>query len=448
MSQATQPSKAKSLNFTVKTLEALPLPEGKGERVKYKDAKEPKLYCYVRNSGAKSYYLDGKVKSKKRNIKLGEVADMLPEAARAEVRRIVAEIETGTWVSPTGQKEQPAAPKRAKVSAKELLYPSPANYRHLRLRDVLADMERHRDYSQSQKEIFERVLRLYAPTIADKPLAELTRSKVQEVITAERKRGGEATAAQTHRTIRAAWNYARAMYRDPGDVPIFGECPTRVLNETRTAPEVEGREVAILPEDLATWWEAIDGYFPKNPRWQDSRHVATALAKCLLLTGWRVEQMRSLRWQAVDLKRGVFNVTAESTKNRTATVMPMCDTVRELLEGLRARFPDSPYVFPSPLTAEGYFKDLRPILAQASEAIGYNVSAHALRHSFLSYGEACGFNDVTLKRLAGHKVSGKHNVTAGYMRSFPFALRNAANGVEQIMFRIMREGVEAVMQGL
>ena len=87
---------------------------------------------------------------------------------------------------------------------------------------------------------------------------------------------------------------------------------------------------------------------------QHCRGSFKALVSTTLYTGMRRGEVLSLTWDQVDLKQGVMRLT--HTKNGEARDIPINETVRVVLAGLRVRI-DVPWVF---LDEEGNNKSLIP----------------------------------------------------------------------------------------
>ncbi len=119
--------------------------------------------------------------------------------------------------------------------------------------------------------------------------------------------------------------------------------------------------------------------------------------------GLRVSELVALRWDQVELKRGLLHVTR--AKNGSPSTHPIRGPEIRALRRLHREYPDSPYVFTTerrgPLTAS----TVRKIVARAGQRAGLPcpVHPHMLRH-------ACGYklaNDGhdtrSIQHYLGHK---------------------------------------------
>ncbi|MDR4495053.1 MAG: tyrosine-type recombinase/integrase [Nitrospirales bacterium] len=124
-----------------------------------------------------------------------------------------------------------------------------------------------------------------------------------------------------------------------------------------------------------------------------------ALVVTALYTGMRRGEVLNLTWEQVDLKQGVIRLT--HTKNGEARDLPINETVRSVLAGLRTRI-DVPWVFHD---EEGNkFPDTRKRFEWAcKEAKVTDFHFHDLRHTFASWLVVRGTPIATVSELLGHK---------------------------------------------
>lgn len=116
------------------------------------------------------------------------------------------------------------------------------------------------------------------------------------------------------------------------------------------------------------------------------------------LTGLRKSNVYGLRWDAVDLKRGLAWVHADEAKAGKNITVPLNSDAKALLAGLLAkRVGDHPLVF----------GDLKPILTKAwrrtlkEAGIPPGLRFHDTRHSFASWHIMAGTDKKTVQELAG-----------------------------------------------
>lgn len=121
-------------------------------------------------------------------------------------------------------------------------------------------------------------------------------------------------------------------------------------------------------------------------------------------TGVRQDNILSLTWENIDLRRGVF--TLPHTKNGERLGLPMNNTVKELLTELnKVRHINGDYVFSSTvgtkIDASKVDKWFRQAL-KAAEITDFRF--HDLRHTFASWLSQGDVNIYKVQRLLGHRT--------------------------------------------
>src|SRR5271168_907552 len=118
-----------------------------------------------------------------------------------------------------------------------------------------------------------------------------------------------------------------------------------------------------------------------------------------MLTGLRRDELRTLRWNAVDQERGVIVLVDTKTGGRT---VPICAPVREILATL-PRIDGNAHVFPG----RSYEKPLRNIAKPWARIVALaGIAAarpHDLRHTAASLAVAGGASLELIGGLLGHR---------------------------------------------
>jgi len=127
-----------------------------------------------------------------------------------------------------------------------------------------------------------------------------------------------------------------------------------------------------------------------------SPSAATAI-RLLLLSGCRKSEILSLRWEWVDIERGLLRLPDSKTG---AKVVPLAAAAVKLLAELPRR---GAYVLPAAKGAAHYTglqKDWERVRARAGLA---GTRIHDLRHSFASFAVADGNSLYLIGKVLGHK---------------------------------------------
>lgn len=151
------------------------------------------------------------------------------------------------------------------------------------------------------------------------------------------------------------------------------------------------------------------------------------LAVGLLNTGGRLSEVLSLTWRDVDMKRGevALLTTKHAARGRKAKIrrLPLNQTLRELLEGLRAESGGKPEerVFRIPRN------NLRRKFERACELAGIgHCRIHDLRHTAASFMVARGVSLYVVKEIMGHSSI---QTTMRYSHLQPGALGTATEAL-------------------
>ena len=133
-------------------------------------------------------------------------------------------------------------------------------------------------------------------------------------------------------------------------------------------------------------------------------------------TGMRLGEVKSLRWERVDIKKRILRV--EETKTGEVLELPITDQLAAVFERCRARAdetgePAAGWLFPSAKSASGHLEEVFSFYAPIGRVASTKFWFHGLRNSFISVAERELLLPRSLvKRLVNH--SRGSDVTEGY----------------------------------
>ena len=130
-------------------------------------------------------------------------------------------------------------------------------------------------------------------------------------------------------------------------------------------------------------------------------------------TGMRLGEVVSLRWERIDLERGILRV--EETKTGEPLELPLTRQLATVLERRRAEAGDRDegWVFPSSASVTGHLKNLYRYHAGISKAAGTRFWFHGLRNAFITVAEReLMLSRPLTKRLVNHARD--DDITEGY----------------------------------
>lgn len=161
---------------------------------------------------------------------------------------------------------------------------------------------------------------------------------------------------------------------------------------------------------------------------------AVACAQFLGMTGWRLGEALSLRWEFLDLSRQTA-ILPDSKTGRS--LRPLASNVCASLAKM-PRVTESGLVFPGSRGdgAMGGFRTLWQRI-MALEDISTDITPHVLRHSFASLAADLGHSELVIGPLLGHAGA---TVTSRYVHSAEEVLIAAADAVAGRTAELMNVG--------
>lgn len=135
-------------------------------------------------------------------------------------------------------------------------------------------------------------------------------------------------AKQAHSILRQIFNFALGR----GDIL---QSPMAGIDAPAIA---KPRDRVLSDAELAKLW----------PAFGDLGQPYSDIYRLLLLTGQRLNEVVGMKWDELDLERGVWTLPAERAKNDRAHIVPLVGrTLEILLQRHKKRIPGGTFVFPS-----------------------------------------------------------------------------------------------------
>ncbi|WMS44443.1 tyrosine-type recombinase/integrase [Acuticoccus sp. MNP-M23] len=174
------------------------------------------------------------------------------------------------------------------------------------------------------------------------------------------------------------------------------------------------RERYLTPDELARLGKVL--------REVDEEPEATNCIRLLLLTGCRLGEIQTLKWDHVDLKAGVLRLPNSKTG---AKLVPIGTAVIEVLKSI-PKVKNNPYVITGRIEGQHLTDMQKPWrrLRKRAELDGLRI--HDLRHSFASDALQLGHDLTMIGKLLGHT---QVQTTARYAHLKTDPIRKAADEV-------------------
>lgn len=333
---------------------ALSVKEIEAARPADKDRKihdEKGLYLLVAASGSKRWYFKYRFLGREQKLSFGAFPDVSLKVARAKRDEARAQIADGKNPS----RERLVRMEAARVEAR--------NTFEVIARELM-DKNAAEGAAKATQDKAEWLLSLAQSRLGKLPVAEITApvafTLLEEIANGGRRETARRLRSFISRVIDRAVNTGRAPHN-----------PVRSLQRALVTPDVRHHPAIIDPDGLAELLVAIDDYegYP-------STMAALRLTPHLFQ---RPGEIRSMRWDDLDLDQARWKIPLERMKSRRAHEVPLSTQVIEII---RARIPvsgRSEWVLPA-------FHSLhRPIsentVNQALRRLGYagTMTAHGFR---------------------------------------------------------------------
>jgi integrase len=134
----------------------------------------------------------------------------------------------------------------------------------------------------------------------------------------------------------------------------------------------------------------------QNKRFTKISPFAAAAIRLLLFTGCRLREVLHLKWEHVDLERGLLFLPESKTGRKTVILNAPALAVLSRLKRL------GPYVIPGDDPEKPRADLKRPWLAVSKRAGLDGVRLHDLRHTYASFGAGRGLGLPIIGKLLGH----------------------------------------------
>ena len=342
----------------------------------------------VCSSGQASYIVQFRGPAGIRRVSLGELGGFTDQQARTRARAAIACIKRGE--EPLPGREPEAAPTVADLAERYMEAHAAVNCNAHTCKSYRGALRNH-----------------ILPALGSMPVTEVRRSHAEALHYALR-----ATPRQANRVLlvlsKMFW-----LAEDWGHAPSGGN-PCRFVVRYR-----EGMRQRFLTEDeYRRVGRALRELETESPL----RARAAAALRLLMLTGCRLTEVLTLRWEDIDRKTGEIRLRDGKTGARMVVLTPAA--LRVLTEMRRVL--RSPWVFTGN-TPDRHLASLsKPWLRVRARAGIEDVRIHDLRHSYASRALALGEGLTMIGRLLGHTDVGS---TARYAHLSREAEQVAVNRV-------------------
>lgn len=340
-------------------IDELPIPT-KGRRYHY-DLDVPNLAICVTDKGAKTWYRCGRVHGRPQRYRIGPVAEITPNQAREECRRLNGEV--------ASQKDPMAArrKKRTEMTVQELF-------------DWVL-----KHHSKPSKKTWERDQTEYDQKLkhwASRRISSLTTAEIREHHTMIRESKGKYAANKMRELLRLMYSIAvKNGWIDHN--PVSGV----------PRAKVSSRERFLSADELARWFQEVA---------KIKRETTRDFLLMALFTGARRDNVCSMRWCEIDFERKVWTIPGIKFKNGEPQYIVLVDQSMAILER-RKESSTSLWVFPGG-GRTGHLVEPKAAWQKVAKDAGLeDVRLHDLRRTFGSWMAAGGSSLQIVGKALGHR---------------------------------------------
>lgn len=375
--------KKNRINFTKAAIEALK-PPASGRTYVY-DVKTPGLAICVTKAGTKTFYLYRKVDGKPERIRIAPWPDLTIEQARKHAERHNGAIADGKNPNDIRRATR-GAPTLREVFDEYVELPTRTKAKRPKSPKTIKDYRLQFDG--------------YLSELADRQLSKISRSDIEKLHNHLATDSGYYAANRVLSLVKALYNTAI-------ELGYYDANPAARLR----AFEEESRERFLQADEFPRFWQALEA--------EPSVKVRDFFKICLFV-GQRRSNTQSMRWEDLNLERGIWTIPKTKTGKHE---VPLTVEALEILKRRRSEAAeDAVYVFPG-RHGSGHLTDPMRQWGDILERAGIeDLRIHDLRRSLGSWQAITGASLPVIGKSLGHT---RPETTAIYGRLSDDPVRSA-----------------------
>lgn len=353
------------------------------QRDQYYDARVAGLALQITKTGKKSWVLYYRVNGKTIKQVLGRYSSKTLTLAKA--RELAGDIKDkaaeGIDSRPSKQNPEQAAPRAGRTfgDIAMVFYKNPPPKKKDKPALAPSTLKQYRGDLD----------RVFLPAWRDRPIADITRYDVDDVLTGIKNAGKTKAANSAYRTIRRLFSWAASR----GHV-TSNPC----LNVDQPCGDVI-RDRFLNDEEIKAVWQGCEALgYPFGPLFQ-----------LMMVLGRREGVTAKMKWQNLYLNKREWHIPKEDDKTKTPHVVPLPFLAVNILRNV-PRF-DSPYVFTKTLTTpvSGFSKAKNKLDKIIRDDLGFTMDPwrlHDLRRTVRTKLAELQVTPDIAKLCLGHNVQG------------------------------------------
>lgn len=413
-----------SVKLTKTYVDSLPFAE-KNQATIYRDSELIGFALRV-TSQKKTYIAEKKLHGTPCRVTIGTHGEWTVVQAREKARELLYLISQG--INPNQQKKENTTQVQKQKSLDKLIPTFIQAYNLYRQKTTKTG----KPLKKTSLQTYDKCIHDYFSDWHDKKLSDIT----QKMILERHAKLTERSPAQANiaaRLLHGIFSYAQIKYLDDDSNPILSdENPAKIIKKTKSMNKIKRRRTYIRNDQLGDWAVAVA---TTHWRRQQDNNVWAYLNQDFLfviaLTGFRRNEVESLKWENIDLKYGTITIT--DTKNDEPLMLPMGKVLWHILSERYKRADGTAYVFMN-FELTSHVIDKRDARAKVTEKSGIQFTFHDLRRTFSSVANRLAIGSYTIKRLINHTIEeDPYDVTDGYVQVSFEDLQKAMNMIEDVI---------------
>jgi len=352
------------------------------------------LFLLVTKRNTKLWRLKYKFDGKEKLLALGAYPSITLNKAR-ELREYNREL-LANGINPAEQKKEKQELQHQEDNKHLNTFKAIALQRLEDKKDEISEAHYKRSYNSLKNDVY--------PIIGDIPITDIKARDIKKVLNKMMERGIRTSAKQVHSAISQTFKYAIA----------------KDLAESNPAIEIGLSE--IIGKSTKNHYATItDDKGIKNLLTSIKEYGGELSTKYALLwlayTFVRPSNARLALWSEIDIKAKQWVIPAQKMKTRNEFIIPLSDTLIELLQEIKLYSGDSPYLFPSTKSKTTPLSD--GALLGAVRRMGYTTkefTPHGFRAMFSTIAhEKSPFKYDVIETQLAHSVG--NSVSQAYNRA-------------------------------
>jgi integrase len=350
--------------FTARWVAAVK-PSAAGQ-VDYFDVKPPNLGLRVSSSGRKTWFIMYRSKGRLRRLTLGTYPALSMADARGQAtaaRHAVAEGE-----DPALQKyDARQAPRVADLAAQYL--------------EMYAKVHK-KSWREDARLLHHEVL----PNWGHRKAFDIARRDVLSLLDRIVERGAPIQANRVLALVRKLYNWAISR-----DLLEHNPCL-----QVKPPGKEHQRDRVLNDDEIRLVWHAAEQLDP----------LTAAQLRLRLLTAQRGGEVRTMRWEHIDLASGWWTIPGRIAKNGLTHRVPLSPPAQDILRTLQTTARPEPWVFPSHRRPGQPVIDIRKAIHRVCLLSGVTFTPHDLRRTAASHMTSLGVARLVVGKILNHAEPG------------------------------------------